>query len=372
MTMIPGPIKTILEQARWSPSGDNTQPWRFEILGDDHVLVHGFDTRDHVVYDLDGHASQLAMGALLETLSIAASARGYRASVSRRQDTPDTHLLFDVRLLQDAGLVPDPLADSIEKRVVQRRPMSTRPLTGEEKAVLEQGLPPGYQVLWFESWPWRWRLAKFMFDNAKVRLTIPEAYAVHREIIEWRARYSQDRIPEQAVGVDALTGRLMRWAMGSWGRMRFLNTYLLGHLPPRLQLDLAPGLLCAAHFALLAPTPLTRIDDYVAAGGVMQRFWLGATRLGLLIQPEMTPVIFTRYHRQGRAFTQVARARDRVAGLNGRLADLLGGQDVNRLFFMGRMGARPSPWSRSTRRPLEDLLVRPAEKADAGQPEAET
>ena len=52
----------ILDLARWAPSGDNTQPWRFEISGDLQVVVHGFDTRDHCVYDLRGHASQLALG----------------------------------------------------------------------------------------------------------------------------------------------------------------------------------------------------------------------------------------------------------------------------------------------------------------------
>ncbi|WP_341643733.1 nitroreductase family protein [Thauera sp. SDU_THAU2] len=29
----------ILNLARWAPSGDNTQPWKFEILADDHVAV---------------------------------------------------------------------------------------------------------------------------------------------------------------------------------------------------------------------------------------------------------------------------------------------------------------------------------------------
>ena len=47
-------IEQILELARWAPSGDNTQPWRFEVLGDDHFVVHGFDTRDWCLYDIDG------------------------------------------------------------------------------------------------------------------------------------------------------------------------------------------------------------------------------------------------------------------------------------------------------------------------------
>ncbi len=40
----------ILELGRWAPSGDNTQPWRFEIAEDGLIRIHGFDTRDEVVY----------------------------------------------------------------------------------------------------------------------------------------------------------------------------------------------------------------------------------------------------------------------------------------------------------------------------------
>ena len=61
-----GVMEQILDLARWAPSGDNTQPWRFEIIDALTVVVHGFDTRDHVVYDLDGRPSQISLGALLQ------------------------------------------------------------------------------------------------------------------------------------------------------------------------------------------------------------------------------------------------------------------------------------------------------------------
>lgn len=354
---LPEHLRRILDLARWAPSGDNTQPWRFEVVGEEHLLVHGFDTRDHVVYDLDGHSSQLAVGALLETLALAATGEGRRVRIVRRPDTPDDHLLIDVHFEPDSALAPDPLILSIRKRVVQRRPMSTRPLTPTQKQALENALPGGYRVRWFESLPQRWMLARFMFDNSKVRLTIPEAYLVHSSVIEWGARFSEDRIPDQAVGVDPLTARVMRWAMADWARVAFLNRWFLGDLPPRLQLDLLPGLACAAHFALLAPAALVSVDDFLAAGRVMQRFWLAATRQGLYLQPEMTPVIFTRYHRQGRRFTRTAEAHARVEELHQRLAGMIRGGNADALFFMGRMGAGPRPAARSTRRPLDQLFV---------------
>lgn len=353
---IPEHLRRILDLARWAPSGDNTQPWRFEVLGKEHILVHGFDTRDHVVYDLDGHASQLAIGALLETIAIAATGEGRQVHISRRPDTPENHLMIDVRFQAEVMLAPDPLIPYIEKRVVQRRPMSTRQLTEAQKTALDSALAGGYRVIWFEGLARRWQLARFMFDNAKVRLTIPEAYQVHREVIEWGARFSEDRIPDRAVGVGPLTARLMRWAMADWGRVELFNRWFLGDLPPRIQLDLLPGLACAAHFALVAPAHLRSVDDYLAAGGVMQRFWLVAASQGLYVQPEMTPIIFTRYHRRDLHFTLVGRSSQRVRRLNTRLSRMLAGLDVESLFFMGRIGSGPAPRSRSVRKPLTRLM----------------
>lgn len=355
--VIPEHLHRILDLACWAPSGDNTQPWRFEIISDEHILVHGFDTRDHVVYDLDGHASQLAVGALLETITIAATGEGRQAHISRRPDTPDDHLLIDVHFELDASLAPDPLIPSILKRVVQRRPMTTRSLTHAQKTALEGMLPDGYRVHWYEGLTQRWRLAKFMFDNAKVRLTIPEAYAVHKSVIEWGAQFSKDKIPDQAVGVGLLTVRFMRWAMASWGRVEFLNRWFLGDLPPRIQLDLLPGLACAAHFAIFAPAVLDSVDDYLVAGRIMQRFWLASSSQGLYLQPEMTSVIFTRYHRHGQRFTQKAKAHALMVNLNSRLIEIIGEQDPETLFFIGRIGFGPPPQARSTRQSLDRLVI---------------
>ena len=104
------------------------------------MVVHGFDTRDHVVYDLDGRPSQLAIGCLLETIAIAATGHGLGTKIDRREDMPDTHPTFDVHLSSGDSVIPDPLIPYIERRTVQRRPMSWRSLTQQEKSVLEKAV----------------------------------------------------------------------------------------------------------------------------------------------------------------------------------------------------------------------------------------
>ena len=97
-------LQSILQRARWAPSGDNTQPCRFELVDATHLAVHGFDTRDHVLYDFDGRASQLAHGALLETIRLAASCHRMRVEWRVRPDCPETTPIYDVRLVPDATI----------------------------------------------------------------------------------------------------------------------------------------------------------------------------------------------------------------------------------------------------------------------------
>ncbi|MCD6705300.1 MAG: nitroreductase family protein [Thiobacillus sp.] len=354
MQPIPHPLADILELARWAPSGDNTQPWRFEVVDAHRLIVHGFDTREHVVYDLDGHPSQIAHGALLETLAIAASAHGLRADVTRHSNTPDTHPDYEVALVPDTTCTPDLLLPFVRQRSVQRRLMRTTPLTATEKQALQDAVGKLYTVRWFEGGAQRWRLARLMFNNARLRLTLPEAYPVHRDIIEWNARFSEDKVPDQALGLDAMTLKLMRWVMGSWQRVSFFNTYLAGHLIPRVEMDFLPGLFCAAHFAIVAQRAPRTIDDYVASGRAVQRFWLTAASLGLGFQPELTPLIFTRYLRSGIAFTGHASSRSLAQDLSVQLGTVLG-EDVPQAVFMGRLGHAPLPSARSLRLPLEKL-----------------
>jgi nitroreductase len=352
-------VRAILDLARWAPSGDNTQPWRFEIRSGQHLIVHGFDTRSHCVYDLDGHSSQLALGGLLESIRIAASANGLAVTVARRPDAPDTRPTFDVHLSPDPAIRPSALIPCLQARCVQRRALQTRPLTSDEKMQLEASVGSGYRVHWREGFKNRWRAARLMWRNAHLRLTLPEAFEVHRSIIQWNARFSEDRIPDQALGANPLTTRLMRFAMQSWPRVAFMNRWLGGTIAPRIELDLIPSLACAGHFLLAAGSPCRTIDDYIAAGGAMQRFWLTATSLGLQVQPEMTPLIFARYTAQGRRFSAVAQAPTQATAIAAELGELFGAAAVSCGAFMGRIGAGSTAQPRSLRLPLEKLLLRP-------------
>ncbi len=356
----------ILDQARWAPSGDNTQPWRFEISGDRNLLVHGSDTRRNVLYDRQGFASQIATGVLLEHIAIAASAFGLKALITCRTNDPDDeHPLYDVRFSDDSALLPDPLLPLLEKRCVNRRPLGTAPLTSVEKEKIMRGMVDrdtglsSYRILWLEKFSDRVSMARITQSSGKLRLIIPETYPVHRAVIEWNARYSLDRIPDQALGLPLDILPLMRWIMGSWERVSFFNRFLGGTLIPRLELDILPALFCSAHFVLLAPRSPQTLTDHIEAGRALCRFWLGVAALGLQFQPEMTPLIFRSYADRNQSFSQRSGSLDHARKIARALEQLIGEEHAGQAIFLGRVGRGAFPRSRSLRLPLSSLLLSP-------------
>jgi hypothetical protein len=352
------PIEQVLDLARWAPSGDNTQPWRFEIIGADRAIVHGFDTREDCIYDIAGWPSQISLGALLETLRIACTAFAIRPEINPLR-TPETHPTYYVALVPDTSVRASPLVPFIATRAVQRRPMRWQALTPSQKLELESSVGPDYTILWKSTALERLAMARLLFASAKIRLVTPEAYEVHRRIIEWRARFSEDRIPDQALGLDRLTLRLMHWAMQDWRRVHFMNTYLGGTVLPRVQLDFLPGIACASHFLIVGAKPPSELEDRIAAGAAMQRFWLTAASLGLQVQPEMTPLIFYWYAREGRTFSAAPGVGRRTERVTSRLERLFGPPALAKAVFMGRVGSGAPPRARSLRRPLSQLIAPP-------------
>lgn len=347
----------ILDLARWAPSGDNTQPWRFEIVADDHIAVHGFDTRAHVLYDFDGHPSQMAHGALIETMRIAASGFERLTEWLVRPGSPDDAPIYDVKFTISSGLSPDPLLPYVEKRVVQRRPMRMTQLTPEQRDALSRAPGPNFSVQFFESSSERLKVARLLWDNAYIRLACPEAFKVHQEIIEWGVRYSNDRLPEGAIGVDLVTAKLMKWVMHSWGRVEFFNRYLMGTIAPRIQLDFIPAIACAAHLLLRPEKQPKYLVDFVEAGIAMQRLWLTATAVGLHLQPEMTPVIFRWYARAARGISAKKGINQKVGLLASNFEALVKASNNHDFSFFCRVGQSSSPKSRSLRKSLNQLMV---------------
>jgi molybdopterin/thiamine biosynthesis adenylyltransferase/nitroreductase len=355
------PLEEILHAARWAPSGDNLQPWRFEPLGEASLRIHFASHEADNIYEYRaGEPTLLAVGGLLESLEIAASMWGRSMAWRYEGIKPGPATQHSIRVdFQSAGSVcRDPLFGQLVLRSVDRRRYRMRSLTAAEKQMLEATIGPELVLQWHEGAGHRLQLAGLSARATDIRLRAPEAWPVHRKMLDFERKHSPIGIPAGAVGLNAVTLRIMKWAMPRWSRLQLLNR-LGGSWSVAAELDMLPGLASAAYFSLrlaAPPAEASRVEQLLNAGRSIQRFWLVAARLGLGMQPTLATLAFAQYGSTGVAFTADLTVRRREARLARRFKAILG-RGPEEYVFIARIGeSRPRlPTSRSTRRTLAEL-----------------
>jgi nitroreductase len=350
-------IESILDVARWAPSGDNAQPWTFHIRNDREVLVLVRRENPNVYEYRSGEPTLISAGALLENIEIAAPAFGLKASWRYLGSADGTDYVLVCFTDHDTGPVSD-LFIEITQRSVDRRPFKISALTDHQKNGLSESLNQGMQVQWYDSLSSRLRIAGLSALATNIRLTIPEAFEVHRSIVDWENRESDWAIPSRSLGLDPLTLQLTRWSMASWSRTRLMNA-LQAPSFASLQMDFLPGMFCASYFAIRLKGRSSERDpslvQTIQAGQAIQRFWLTATKLGLVMQPCVAILAFWTYAATRQEFTVFRKAQNKAQKLAIGARAIFGENDE--IIFLGRIGRpRSQSPSRSTRLPLARLL----------------
>ncbi len=348
----------LIDAARWAPSGDNTQPWRFEVVTGDHLRVHGFDTRTWCVYDIDGIPSRIALGAMLETLRIAAAEQNQGLSIHWVSDQPSHAPIVDVFRMAPGSATATGLAGAIRTRSVQRRAMSPRALSPDHKRAIERavaGTDGAFECIWLESLRDKVAIARILSASSYLRMTLEETHETHVRVIEWGAKTSATKIPDQAIGLDPLTLRLMRWVMRTPRRALTVARYFGGTWAPRFQLDWIPGLASSAHLAIVPVHKSNTGKDVVvpvevALGSAVQRGWLTAEQHGIRMQPEMAAPIFAAYGRRHEDWLAHAGRLKAAQDIDIAIARRLDGRRLQLGSWLCRVGYGLPSQARSTRR----------------------
>lgn len=356
---LPPAVERILEAAHWAPSGDNAQPWRFEVRDDARFDVLVRVEPGNVYEYRHGEPTLISAGTLLENIAIAAASFGKRAEWKYLGLAGDTHRI-QVELRDDAAAKAHPLLAMIEKRSVDRRPYQMKPLSPAQHEALAAAAGPEISVEWHESLAERRKIAGLTRLATDIRLRIPETFDIHNRIVDWKRTQSPDAIPARALGLDAMTLKIMRWTLAKRPRTEMANRmgspFFAG-----LQMDFLPGLFSAAYFAFRLQAretgPEAAASQLLRTGQAVQRFWLTATQLGLVMQPCLATLAFAHYGAAGEAFTVSQPERRKAAILVRRVEKDL--SELSTLVFLGRIGTpvKARQDSRSLRVPLAQLVL---------------
>ncbi len=271
-------IKKILQTAVWAPSGDNSQPWRFEVSGS-VIEVFCIPEKDNPIFNFHNRGTYIATGALIENLVIAAAHEGYRADVVLVKSENINHIA-SVTLKEDKS-ISDNLFESIRKRSSNRKfYKKNKPLSEEQKEVLikANNLFGVSKLSFIEDKQSMNIVGQAVSKNEVVMLENKKLHDFFYSDIRWTTK-SERRLKtglylktmELALPQLVVFKALQFWPvakiLNSLGTARFIagqNAKLYGN-----------------GSALGIMTLQDNDADFVGIGRALQRIWLEVTRMGL-------------------------------------------------------------------------------------------
>lgn len=262
-------LRFLLSWAVLAPSRHNTQPWLFEIDGDE-VRVHADGSRALQATDPDGRELLMACGAAVANLAIAAAHFGHATSTEvvhgyrrdglvarvwleeRRPSTPEVEELFQAiprrrtnRLPLDGREPPEGLVSQLV-REARHEGAWLRPVEDHQRSLVAELVSEGDRVQWSNP-RWRAELSAWTRLNGSAR---------------------RDGMPAASHGLSdaaAFLRPLVQWVRD----------------PSRIEAERDRRRACSTRALLVLSTSRDGREDWFAAGEALQRILLRATAAGL-------------------------------------------------------------------------------------------
>ena len=148
MSKIRTDIEKIIQKGVLAPSGDNLQPWRFEVVKNTIRIFGVISNNPEEIIAKSRQNLLTSHGALIENMVIYAHYLGYSTKVSLFPSSGDKLHMASMTLRPDTEISKDSLAPFIEARVTNRNKFIRRPLTlGQKKALESVPRELGFDVL---------------------------------------------------------------------------------------------------------------------------------------------------------------------------------------------------------------------------------
>jgi nitroreductase len=306
-------LRFLLQWAVLAPSRHNTQPWSFEIEGDE-LRVYADAARSLPVADPDGRQLVMSCGAALVNLRLAAAHFGHATSreilpahrrdgllarlrlEERSASTPEAEEMFRAiprrrtnRLPLDGREPPEGLVTAL-LREARREGASLRPVEAHQRRVVADLIAEGDEAQWSSS-RFRRELAGWTRTNSSARrdglpgfaLGMSDAAAYLQPLllrVQTRAHAEAERDRRRALGTKALL-------LLSTPRDGTAEWIQAGEALQRVLLRATAAGLFASYFAQPIEMPVLRrrLAEAVGDPGAPQVMF----RLGYGLEPRATP-----------------------------------------------------------------------------------
>lgn len=273
----------ILERSINAPSGDNSQPWRFEVKGS-VVYLYSIPERDVSMYNYKQRGSLVAHGALLENISIVSSRFGYQAKIDLFPKNEGENCTASITFEKSESVV-NSLGEFIKDRSTNRRLYKKEPLSSQQRNEIlftaeEVG---GVNIVLVEDGDKKELLGKVASLNEKLIL---ENQYIH-DILFSTLIWTEEEEKKKKMGMYAHTLELKPPQMAvfkllkSWPFAKFMTKLGFPKVLQKESSNLYAS--CSAIGAILIKD--SSKENFIATGRALERIWLKAIKNGLSLQP---------------------------------------------------------------------------------------
>ncbi len=355
-------VRTLVEYATLAPSGGNIQPWRFVYKGS--TLACHRDPERGGVLDFCGWYSQLALGAAVENLNLAARSMGIEAVCRVLPKGSESTLVCAVDLMRAQQLVaPDPLLEQVQVRMTNRRMGRRTDLPKQDieslKAVADKA---GAELRLLTAEEKLAEIGKMLAQVDRTIMLEPKFHAALMGELRWTAKEAERT--RDGIDVNSLElSPLDRVALDIIARPRVVATVgrlggggALGTMT-RKWID------CASAVGLVLVGGATE-KRHFQGGRALQRIWLTATERGIGLHPI---TILTALHARAKhdPDSLSSSALKTLNSILSKYFDLFGSMDGMTDVFLFRLHREAMPEIRDLRRPIEDILMFKDEKQES-------
>lgn len=286
----PATLDYLLQAGTRAPSGDNAQPWRFDVQGQTIALCLDRQA-DTSFFNVQQYASLIACGAVLHNIRLAATAVGVHTEVTYLPTSADADLLASITCTP-APVAADPLAEAVWTRHTNRTWYATRPLPRRTLAALQDCVSPvpDARVHLLTQATDLAALARLLYKADRIRTE-------HRALHEHLHRMLRSSPADALARGDGLplptleagrAGELFLRSTRPWWMMQLANRLGIGRMVPLHALQSMRH----ASAAMLVTVAGLQPGDFLRGGEAMQRLWLTLTAHGLAVQPMAALTLF--------------------------------------------------------------------------------
>lgn len=347
-------VEKILDLARWAPSGDNSQPWRFKIESDNRFFIIVENPLENSFYDFAGKPTWISIGCLIETLQLAANKFDKRIQWVIK----DKQIEVQIEKKKE-NTDPYDLAAFIEFRSVDRGHYQKEKPPADLFNEMNHLLNQDYQLSEFSDPASIRKIIKMNQLATQVRLVLEKAHLDHQRTFKFKKSDAELGIPAEATGLSNMSILMMKFLLNHWKLLYFLNRKLGFATLASFELDYLPGKNSAGYFALTAAKSIDSMSEteLIEAGMQIQRLWLYLTKKGLVIQPCYITIILSYYLRNHIPIENDEKILEKMNLMKQKFKEL-GLSD--KTIFIARFGYEKFHANkiRSTRLPIEKLILK--------------